>query len=685
MRHRLFDPATQRLSSAQIHWLLASLALVMAPHLLHLPLWVGLLGGAGLGARLVLLRFGWPRPPAWLLLVLALIAALAVVAAFGTIAGRDAGVAMLVLMTGLKAVEMRTHREGMIVIFLGYFLVVTNFLFSQSLLAAGYMMLVIVVMTANLIALNATAVPRQRRALLSLALTLLAQALPVMAILFLLVPRLPGPLWVMPNEGRTGLTGLSETMSPGSIAELSRSGAVAFRVDFSGLIPPQNQLYWRALVLTRFDGRTWRAVESSQRASAVGLGAGTGDRIRYTVFLEPHGRKWLFLLEEPAVLPGGATMTNQREVRTDEPVNQVTRYRAVSLLQDAGASAIPQPATTRLDLARALALPEPAVNPRARELGRAWRDEGLSGAAIVDRALTRFSSQDFRYTLSPPALGAAPVDEFLFGTRAGFCEHFAGSFVVLMRAAGVPARVVTGYQGGNRDTIGDYLVVRQSEAHAWAEVWLDGRGWVRVDPTGAVSPERVDRSLADALTGAQGVSVFARRDGGPIYQLTRLVDAVNNSWNEWVLGYGEETQRELLEGLGIEDWPAMIGTLIAALVALTGLYALALSLQARSRGERDGVVRAYERFRRKLARRGVEPSPGEPPSQLAERASVSLPELRTDIQRIIGLYNRLRYGRDRPEPLVRQLHRRVRRFRPQRRARGAAAVGRRPTVEYTPH
>lgn len=648
------------LSAGRMTWLALSLALVIAPHGVRLPIWITTLSLALCGWRLWRVHHGDDRPPPRVVVVfIALAIVPAVYVSMGTITGRQAGVAMLALLAGIKLLEARGLRDAYVLSYLGFFLVITNFLFDQGMVTGLYMLAVVTVMTASLIALGGSAGRSPAMAApahLKRAGVLVAQAIPLMLVLFVLFPRIPGPLWGLPKDAWSGVSGLSDEMSPGNISNLSQSDAVAFRVLFQGQPPPRARLYWRGPVLDVTDGRRWSRGARGAWPRPVRFQR-AGQALDYEVTLEPHGKRWLFALDLPAATPAGAVMTEALELRSRRDVSERMVYRMRSfptyrLERDAPADA-PDP----------LHLPA-ARHARAKALARGWRDELGEPRAVVARAMAWFASEGFVYTLTPPLLEGDAVDDFLFESRQGFCEHFAAAFVVLMRAAGIPARVVTGYQGGEQNPINGYLVVRQRDAHAWAEVWLPGQGWTRVDPTSAVVPQRIDLGMNAAIpptVDAAGLSFTpAPALADTLRRLRQTLDAVQTSWNAWVLGYGPSRQRELLTGLGIDaaSYGALVITLTLSVTALLGL--LALWLFAR-RARRDPVRAAYATFCTRLARRGLVRRPTEGPCDFAARVATQRPDLRAPVDAITRDYVALRYGSG-GDPAA--LRRQVARFRP---------------------
>ena len=483
--------------------ILVSLALVTAPHAAHLPLWIAAFAGAMLLARFY---FGYRRkglPNRWLLFGVALVSVTGIAFSYRTLYGRDVGVALLTVMVCLKLMEMSAARDTMVVLLLAYFLVITNFFYSQTIPTALYMLLVVWVITATMIALQHRASRASPARALRHSGALILQAVPVMVVLFVLFPRVQGPLWGLPQINAASRTGLSDTMSPGDVSVLGLSDEVAFRVLFENPPAKPSQLYWRGPVLSMFDGQTWHA-GLSLTVNSLEFEA-LGPPLRYTVTMEPHDRRWMFAIDVPRAAPAEGFLTSDMQMRSRRLVRERMRYEIESVPEyRIGVN------ERTFDLNGAMRLPA-SVAPRARALAERWKQESANPREIVDRGLGMFRQQPFIYTLAPPTLGDDPVDEFLFTTRSGFCEHYASSFAFLMRAAGIPARVVTGYLGGEVNPVDGYLVVRQSEAHAWTEVWLAGEGWVRVDPTAAVSPLRVERGLSAAVPASERNALAAGR------------------------------------------------------------------------------------------------------------------------------------------------------------------------------
>lgn len=617
-----------------LRWLLGSFILVLALHVSQLAIWVSVFIASFGVWRYLIEKNGWQLPRLLILLPITVVAGLGIALTYRGIFGRDASVALLAIMLSLKLMETRTRRDYILVIFSGFFLTTCTFLFSQTLLVGAFILLPVICLTATLVGVSHPNGDLDWRFQTKLAGSLLAQAVPLMLVLFFLFPRIPGPLWGVPKDAYSSMTGLSDSMHPGNISKLTLSGATAFRVEFKDMIPPQNELYWRGPVLWRYVDGEWLMLSQQPNVPRETLQV-QGAPTFYSVTLEPHNRKWLLMLDMPTSLPPNAFISQDLQVLSPTPVRTRIRYEGNSNLNYTLAANIS-------DRERGLALQIPGgENPRSIALAKEWA--GQKPEAIVQNALTMFRQESFVYTLAPPILGQNPVDDFLFNTRRGFCEHYASSFVYLMRAAGVPARVVTGYQGGDINPVGNYLIVRQSDAHAWAEVWLQGGGWVRVDPTAAVAPSRVESGIAAALPESDVLPLMSRMD----YPLLRKIylnwDALNNGWNQYVLGYNQERQMSLLSRLtGTQiSWQ----DLAIAMMACAGAVTLAISFFL-LRGKRikiDPLQRLYAEFLRKLEGAGLKRYGHEGPLDFGKRAVKRLPAKANEIVEITDLYADLRY------------------------------------------
>lgn len=628
-------------------WLIAQLAVVLAPLLRALPLVTCAVFGVLLLWRTLLWVRRAPLPGKWVLGltgVATLLVTLALAMRTGSNVGRDLSVALLGAFLVLKLMESNTVRSGILVTQLCCFLLLSQVLFDQPPWLAATMLATVALLLRNWLLLLH---PQTRTRVLPVRVLarLVLMGLPCAAVLFLLFPRLDHPLWRLPQAGDTATSGLSDRMAPGSVGQLILSDDLAFRVDFAGATPPLDTLYWRGMVLWRFDGQTWTAASMRQRparegvpnsASAASDAPGVFD---YNITLEPTRQRWLFALDRGLSIDArdGIGRSVDGEFISMQLLDQRVRYHARSQL----------PARNRVDDAQALdritaqlALMLPPGNPQARALAEQWAD--LPPAGRVSAALKLFGSAPFAYTLEPEPLQDQQIDDFLFRTRRGFCEHYAGSFVFLMRAAGVPARVVVGYLGGEVNAVSGDIIVRQSDAHAWAEVWLDGRGWVRVDPTAAVAPQRVERGLAAAVPASEFRS---RRAEEP--QWLRSVrwglDGLISGWNRWVLGYDRSRQARLFAWLGLDAADPR-----AVLWGVSGLFLLAaLPLLWQQRKPKPDPVQAqWQRLCDRLARHGCVRGPAEGPMAYAERAAAQFPHAAQALRQVAAGYVALRYGRE---------------------------------------
>jgi protein-glutamine gamma-glutamyltransferase len=644
-------PEARLVTTRDLAWLIGSLLVVIAPHAMRAPWWMTLLTLCLYGWRVYFTLNRAPLPSRWLVLAVAGVAILGVWVEYRVVFGRQPGIALLMVFSGLKLLETRTHRDAAVAAFLGYFLIITNFLYTQSIAAATLMCVALFMLTATLVGFSAP--QRWPGANLRTAGLLLAHATPAALALFLLFPRVQAPLWGLPQDAYAAMSGLSETMSPGNISQLALSDSIAFRVEFEGDPPPQPARYWRGPVMWDFDGRTWTlgpgySAELPPRKGGRGV-------YRYSILLEPHNRPWLFALETVAAVPERARYSGDGQLLASGPVRTRLRYELTSVLNPPV-----DPKEEPFALRRALRLP-PGVNPRATALALEWRRAARSDEEIVARALAFLRDGRYSYTLEPPLLGTNNIDEFLFDTRSGFCEHFASSFAFLMRAAGLPARVVTGYQGGELNPIDRILTVRQSDAHAWNEVFLSGRGWRRIDPTAAAVPGRVELGLARAVPQEQLLPLMRAQ-----FEWLRVAryqwDALAHKWNIWVLGYNPERQREVMSLVGIRDadWRALTATLFSVLGIMT---AILLAWSFRRLARPDPVQRAWRAFCGKLAARGVERAPHEGPRDYSERAARALPSARRAILRIAALYIGARYGAQAGAAAMAELRRLVRELR----------------------
>lgn len=643
---------------------MTGLTLGALPHFIYQPTWVAVMFIAMLIWRIMAIRHMWPLPTKRLSLMkivhlsLAGIAFLLLVMSYGNFIGRDAGIALLTVLLGLKLVEIRNHRDYYISCFLGYFLVVTNFLYSQSIPIALLMFIVVVIMTASLISLNDGKKSLSNKGLIKLASQMLLQAIPLMLLLFVLFPRISGPLWGLPQDAHSGKTGIDDSMTLGEISQLILSDEIAFRVKFDGDIPPPSKLYWRGPVLWQTDGTTWTALQNDYLMSSSPNFTTSGDEYAYTTTLEPHNRRWLFALDFPSeqLSKPASHYTYDGQLRSTEAINQRQQIRLKSYPQ--------YRLNPRKDdyIDAALKLPED-IHPRTKQLAQSWLKKNTDPMQLVNKALTYFNQNQFYYTLTPPKLTGDTIDSFLFESRRGFCEHYAASFTVLMRAAGVPARIVTGYLGGEVNPVDDFLVVRQRDAHAWVEVWIQDQGWLRVDPTSAVSRQRIEQGMSTIMPEGFNTPLFMARSRNLIdlwQQIRNNWDALDNAWNQSILAYGPKLQKEFLQKLGMAkpDWQTMALWLVIGFAAISLIISFYLFYHL---PKREPIAKLYYIFCRKAARAGFVRSKHQGPLDFSILLKQHYPHLNKQIDHITSLYIDLHYGKKTTS--ISDLHQAIKRFR----------------------
>lgn len=630
---RTHQPQASALTLAQSWWLFAAALAALLPLLAYVPVWLSATAATGMVWRAWLSWRNARLPPRWLLFLLVVAACLAVAFSYRGFFGRDPGLALLIIFLALKLLELRSVRDGSTVILLACFLLLSGFFFNQSMLAALLTLAALTVIVAALVALQ-PGPPQTVRARLRQSALLLAQALPFMLVLFLLFPRVQGPLWGLPQDAFGASSGLSESMAPGSISLVAQSDAIAFRVQFRGAPPSPQQQYWRALTLTEYDGINWRyrPTREAEQLSAEP----NGTAIDYEITLEPHNQRWLPALEKLGNLPPGSRVNRDGLLLADTPVRARLRY-AMRAYPDFH----PPPQESPAQLAAALRVPAD-VNPRTRALAEGWRAQYASDGEILEAATAFFQKQLLAYTLNPPLMRENAVDAFLFDQKRGFCEHFASAFAFALRVAGVPARVVGGYQGGEVNPVDGYFTVHQYDAHVWVEAWIKGRGWVRVDPTAESMPRRIEGGLRTAV-GSEEAPLLTRPNYAWLREIRYRFDAAANAWNQAVLGFNPQRQREVLGRLGMHepDWKKMT----AWLAALCGLLILGLVMYAmRERARRDAVQTLWHAYLRQLSKRGVVAAPWMGPDTLARFAAAQLPQHAAAIHAITEAYVALRYA-----------------------------------------
>lgn len=621
-RHKKAEPTAQ-LDKRALYSLAALLLLSQLPHVLHLPFWVSAAGITIVGIKL----FEHSRSNRLTTLLLSpvgmIIVALGGAALirwhFGYFLGRDPCVAFLFILVSAKYAEVRKSSEATLLLCLCGFLLLTQYFYSQSILSALVTLPAVLALgTALAVLRDPTNAPKTTQNL-KMVSKLLIQGAPLAALLFIVFPRLPGPLWSLPDDS-IATTGLSDSMSPGTIGSLSKSDAVAFRVEFDGNVPPPEQRYWRGPVLSEFDGKRWSL--SPTRQTLKPNSNGPEEKSHYTVTLQPTQQPWLFSLDHPVSLPVSVTsdsaaartlayMSTDLQLKSSKNVKTTLRYKQISTLSDSFKPATrPSPLLTQLS----------GNHPETIKFALEMRAKASSDLQYAENLLAYFNREPFHYTLQPSLLGDRPVDEFLFSTRNGFCEHYASAFVVLLRAAAIPSRVVTGYLGGEMN--GDYMIVRQSDAHAWTEAYINGR-WIRFDPTGAVAPSRVEQNMASALGVNEPVPMMARR-GNDLFRRIKLgIDELNYDWQRLIVNFNNDTQHKLWEKLGLPKlqlWQITMTVLVVS--AIWCVFVLGWPITVKKGATKE--QRTWNRYISLLKRHGIHRQTSEKPHAFVQRAASEL-------------------------------------------------------------
>ncbi|SDU00715.1 transglutaminase TgpA family protein [Halopseudomonas salegens] len=623
-------------------WLLTAQIVVLVPHLPRLPFWVAIVWLGCALWRVQIQRMRW-RYPGTVFKVFALVGISAgTFQAQSTLIGLDAAVMLLLLLFMLKLLEMRNPRDALVVVYLGFFIVATAFLFDQGIPLALYQCFSLLVLVSALVGLQQSPGRNDPARAMRTAGVLLLQAIPLMLVLFMLFPRI-GPLWSVNAPGQGATTGLSESMSPGDIADLARSSNLAFRVSFDDEIPAQRDLYWRALTLSTFNGREWSHSQLSSQALTRPWQP-QGEPVSYQVLTSASQQQWAFSLRGATSEDDSLVLTRDFMLQARRPFTKTTAYRATSWPDSLLDPEELDPLQQRLYLS----LPE-GSDPRSRAWAEELRQEHPEDEDLVAALLQHFNREPFYYTLRPPTLGRHTNDEFLFESRRGFCAHYAGAMVFVLRAAGIPSRVIAGYQGGEINPNGNYVLVHQFDAHAWVEAWLPGQGWVSVDPTFQVAPERIEQGLQQALQGEGSfledspLSAARYRNIDWVNRLRLSWDEVNFQWQMRVLNYQSERQGDFFRRwLGTADWQRVAVVMMAA--AILVMVPLALWTLRPGKRARDKRIRAWQRLDRRLQRIGLQARRGEGPRGWQERLCAALPQQREAIDAFFNEYERLTYA-----------------------------------------
>jgi transglutaminase-like putative cysteine protease len=638
-------------------WLAAALLFTLPPMFGQLAGWAPSFFLLALAMKFWMEPRGYRLRSFVLKLILAAVAVGAIFLSYGTLKGVEPAVSLLAVLVSLKILEAHTAREFQVMVMMAWVLCLCGFLLSQDLAIAFCLFVAFALLIAALIQFHRGSSPGAFWLPLATTFKLLAQAAPLVVLLFLLFPRINTGFRLRIGDLHSAMTGFSDRLSPGGIATLANSTNIAFRAEFPDRrTGPAGPMYWRGLVMWHCEGMEWRAPYSPTSISDSSHGYPANDKaIRQRITVAPHGARWMFALDRPFGVPSGTMLARGNYLYSVQPIRKARRYEVISSAEPIGREL---DANERRE---ALQLPA-SISPAVRELAASLAAHDSEPRATATRALQFFRTQGFRYSLSPGEYNKNDLEEFLFHRRTGFCGHYAASFATLMRLAGIPARVVVGYLGGEYNDLGGFFLVHQADTHAWCEVWIPENGWTRIDPTAAVAPDRASQDLSSFLAGHVASGEMVTGQSSFVTQLVRLAlvnqikslwEALNYQWDTRVLGFDADVQDVLVTSLGLTNsgpLPLVMQVLIA-IAALLIIYAGWMRLRTRPRADR--IQALYEHFCQKLARIGVQRDPWEGPSDFATRVAQSLPNQSERVRQITGTYIALRYA---PGPAASSLH-----------------------------
>ncbi|MDD2761182.1 MAG: DUF3488 and transglutaminase-like domain-containing protein [Methylomonas sp.] len=643
------------LNRRSLIFLLTAIALITLPHAWHLPVPLSVFFAVLLSWRTLGIWYGRWLPNRWWLFILTATGIALMFSQHKGVFGRDAGTALFIVALGLKLMEIRSRREVYLVAYLAFIVAASQFLYEQSLLMAAYIMLVCTALLATLMVQQVERVKTQVAVKTSAIIML--QALPMAVVIFILFPRVEAPRWMWLKDDSKGLSGLADTLEPGSISDLSLSDELVFRVRFKGDIPPPALRYWRGPVYSKTDGKRWMMSKADRQGGEPEF---TGTAYEYTLLMEPQKENWVFALDIAETFDANLRRNAFYQLQTNKRPSERAEYRITSRPNFNTGALSPEAYQENL------ALPAEATE-RQLALINSLNGFDAKPEQFIQGLLNYFRQEAFYYTLTPPLMPEHPIDTFLFETRSGYCSHYATAFVYLLRIAKIPARVVGGYQGGEINRVGGFLEVRQADAHAWAEAWLEGKGWARFDPTAAIAPERIERGVnvdAQLASGAVRFSVTVDESLALrwLKSSRQLWQSVDYNWQRWVINYHGASQMQFMHWLGIKD----VSTLTMWFAASIGLITLPLAwwLLRLKTVTTDRAVKYYRKFCVKMARAGIEIQAGEGAKDFAERAKILRPELALQVEQITRHFIRLRYQADAGPDDLRRLKILVADFRP---------------------
>jgi transglutaminase-like putative cysteine protease len=628
-------------------WLAAALLFTLPPMFGSLVRWVPCVFLLALAMKFWMEPRGYRLRFATLKLMLAAIGLFAIFASYGTLKGVEPGISLLVVLVSLKVLEAHTAREFQVMVLMGWVLCLCGFFLSQDFVIALSLLTAFALLLVALIQFYRGSSPGAFWPPLGTTCKILVQAVPLVVLLFVLFPRINTGLRVDFRANRLASSGFSDRLSPGSIAALANSSEIAFRAEFPGsTATPPGSMYWRGAVMWHCDGLEWRAPYVPVSVSRSARQLPRGNTIRQRITLAPHGARWMFALDRPFEIPPGAILARGDYLWSVQTIRKARRYEVVSAVGAVGKELTPG------ERREALELP-PSISPAVRDLTQSWTTQNSNPRAIVNSALQFFQTQGFRYSLTPGEYKSNDLEQFLFRRRVGFCEHYAASFATLMRLAGVPARVVVGYLGGEYNDLGHFFLVRQADTHAWCEVWLPDSGWTRVDPTTAVAPGRANLDFTSFLE-TRGVSgqmqsprsaFFTQLARSALFTNARLaLETLSYEWDTRVLAFDADVQEVLLDSMGLANRGPFVLIVEILIVAIALLVIYFGWMQLRTRSRADQVKALYERFCRKAARLGVRRDPWEGPADFSRRAALLLPDQSERIRQISNIYIALRYA-----------------------------------------
>jgi len=642
-----------------VAWILISLVLAYIPHAFWLPVWISIYCLGLWLLFLILHQAGWKTPGRFHRYLLIIVALVMLITLLGKPVGKQGGISLLALMLAIKPMEMKSSRDQVLTLFLGMFFLFTTVLFSQNFLLGIYLLLVYWFYLTGLFCVHHSGVTTPE--MFRRTGIIILQGLPLAIILFLVFPRLPGSLVGFAEQNQSAVSGISDRMNPGSISNLAMSNQVVFRAEFPKNVPVANKRYWRVLVLRKYNGNAWTQGKDFSPHSVELVSK--SDPAQYTVMLEPKDNNYLPALDMPITTPARAKMHPGFVLRRKkERVERKIKYKMRSAL------ACNSSGISRLQKEYLLHV-IPSRNPRTKKLCRSFANKTDNKRELIRRILNYFESREFTYTLQPERLTRQhSIDDFLFNTREGFCEHYAQATAWMLRVLDIPSRIVAGYQGGKHNPMGDYLIIRSSHAHAWVEAWIEPRGWTRIDPTGYVAPERIDTGVSATNISGSGSRGSGRGDhgwlGGPWLRIRLFWDSLNYQWYTWVVNYSSSKQRDLFSKFNPgKAKNALTNVFLISLgVVLLFLVCLACFL-IRSRDKSvDLPLKIYQKFLHKLSKLNIPVYKNQGPRDLAKHAAYHLPELEGQIRYITEMYIQLRYAETQPREKTKEFQKAVNRF-----------------------